>query len=114
MAVIPSVYEGIGLGFSIAGLALVVPLLFLFKQYFRFLDHVQFIFLYWGILATTYTTFGSFLSASWSRFIPNFLSFCSAKDFVCTSGFALSFTICLLGAILLLFLIVMFEKCRKP
>lgn len=108
MTIIQSAYEGVGLGFSIAGLTLVVPLLFLFKQYFRFLDHLQFVFLYWGILAPVYTTFGSFLSASWSKFIPNFLNFCTANDFVCTSGFALSFTICLLGAIILLFLIVTF------
>lgn len=66
MAIIQELYGGIGLGFSIAGLALVVPLLFLFKQYFRFLDHVQLVYIYWGAFAMTTTTFGSFLNTSWS------------------------------------------------
>ncbi len=53
MVLIADYYEGIGLGFAITGLALVVPFVFIFKQYFRFLDHVQFFYLYWYVLANT-------------------------------------------------------------
>lgn len=70
--------------------------------------------LYWMILAVSHNTFASHLQDSWAQFIPNFLKFCTERDLVCTVGFALSFTICLVGAIILLWLIVTFVKCKKP
>jgi len=92
----------------------VVPTAFLIKQYFRYFDHLQLTLLYWAILAPTFETFGSHLTDSWAKFIPNFLTFCTSGSLVCELGFALSFTICLLGVILLAWLIVMIIKCKRP
>jgi hypothetical protein len=61
------------MAFSFVGLALVVPTVFLFKQYFRFLDHVQLVYLYWATLAATTMPFALHLSESWTDFFPNFL-----------------------------------------
>ena len=77
MSYIQSAHEPIGMAFSIVGLALVVPTVFLFKQYNRFLDHCQMVMLFWISLAPTYDTFASHLDKSWSEFIPNFLKFCT-------------------------------------
>lgn len=114
MTFIEPVHSQVGLAFSIVGLVLVVPPTFLFKQYFRYFDHLQLALLYWMVLAPTYDTFAAHLTDSWTYFIPNFLKFCTVGDLVCQLGFALSFTICLLGVIFLLWLIVTIEKCRKP
>lgn len=114
MSFVESVHDKIGLAFSIVGLVLVVPSVFLFKQYNRFLDHCQMVFLFWMTLAPTQTSFASHLKESWSKFVPNFLTFCQPGEIVCELGFALSWTICLLGVIMFLFLIVTFEKCKKP
>lgn len=44
------VLYGLGIGYSIGALALVVPLCFIFRQYVRFLDHLQiFYLLYVGL-----------------------------------------------------------------
>jgi hypothetical protein len=114
MTFIELAHAQVGLAFSIVGLVLVVPSTFLFKQYFRFFDHLQLTLLYWMALAPSYDLFASHLTDSWAYFVPNFLKFCTFGDLVCQLGFALSFTICLLGVILLLWLIVTLEKCRKP
>ena len=99
---------------SFGGLALVVPICFIFKQYFGFLDHVQLTYLYFLVLAPTSGAFSNALGFSWSKFIPNFLKFCTDGDLVCEQGFALSFIICLLGVLFLLLIIVNIQKCRKP
>jgi hypothetical protein len=49
MTFIEPVHSQVGLAFSIVGLVLVVPPTFLFKQYFRYFDHLQFAFLYWMV-----------------------------------------------------------------
>jgi hypothetical protein len=116
MPFIDFIYNQVGFAFSIAGLAAVVPILFLFKQYFRFLDHVQLVFLYWVIISPQSSTFGSHLKSSWVYFIPNFLTFCNSQDsqdIVCAIGGQLSFTVCLLGAIIITFFIVAILKCKK-
>lgn len=114
MGYISSVYDQIGLAYSIIGLTLVVPSVFIFKQYNRFLDHLQIVFLFAGVLQTNSDMFGSHLKDSWAEFIPNFLKFCTTDDLVCSLGFALSWTLCLVGVILIFFLIVTFEKRRRP
>jgi len=114
MPYVAALYQGLGWGFSFAGLALVVPICFLFKQYLGFLDHVQLTYLYFMVLAPMSGAFSNWLDFSWSKFIPNFLKFCVSGDVVCEEGYALSFTICLVGVLLLLFIIVSIEKCRKP
>ena len=114
MGYIEQYYSSIGLAFSIVGLALLIPYVFLFKQHLRYFDHLQLTVLYWLVLARSQNTFASHLEDSWAKFIPNFLKFCTEGDLVCTVGFALSFTICLIGALIILWLIVTIEKCRKP
>ena len=47
MTFIEPVHSQVGLAFSIVGLVLVVPPTFLFKQYFRYFDHLQLALLYW-------------------------------------------------------------------
>jgi hypothetical protein len=106
MPFVQALYQGLGWGFSFTGLALVVPICFLFKQHFGFLDHVQLTYLYFMVLAPTSGAFSEWLRFSWSEFIPNFLKFCSNNDLVCTEGFALSFSICLVGVLFLLLIIV--------
>jgi hypothetical protein len=66
MTFIVSAYAGVSLAYAIIGLASVVPIAFLFKQYFRFLDHVQLTFLYWIMLGTSVVTFGSNLGNAWT------------------------------------------------
>lgn len=114
MGYISSVYDQIALAYSIVGLTLVVPTVFIFKQYNRFLDHLQIVYLFAQVLRANDDTFGSHLKDSWAKFIPNFLKFCTSGDLVCSVGFALSWTICLVGVILVFCLIVMFEKRRRP
>lgn len=114
MGYISSIYEQIGLAYSIVGLTLVVPTVFIFKQYNRFLDHLQIVLLFALVLQPNHDMFGSHLEDSWAEFIPNFLKFCTTGDLVCSLGFALSWTICLVGVILIFGLIVAFEKRRRP
>lgn len=113
MAFISAAYGGIGLAFSIVGLSLVVPICFAFKQYFRFLDHIQLTYMYFAILASTNALSLSLVN-SWSTFIPNFLTFCTYGDIVCQSGYALSFTICLIGAIIIAFITVLIIRIKNP
>ena len=47
------ILEGLGLGYSIAGIALVAPICFAFRQYFRFLDHLQIFYLLFLGLASS-------------------------------------------------------------
>ena len=104
----------IGMAFGICGLTFVVLFAFIFKQYFRFHDHVQMTYCYYLVLRPTITSFGSHLSYSWALFIPNYLTSCNSGDMVCHAGFGLSFTICLIGAILILLLLVSMAKFRRP
>ncbi len=104
--VILTEHDRVGLGFSITGLALVLPVCFMFKHYFRSLDYIQLSYLFAAILGFSSNTFSRDLDDSWVNFSNNFFSFCTTGDVVCTLGFQLSFTICLLGAILILLLIV--------
>jgi hypothetical protein len=113
MTVVPD-HETPGLVYSIIGLSLVVPICFMFRQYFRGLDFLQMAYLFSGLMAFSSSTFSTNLSVSVVNFNHNFLTFCSAGDVVCTQGFQLSFTVCSAGLLFLLFIVVSFEKCRRP
>jgi hypothetical protein len=64
----------IGIVYSIFGLVLIWPIVFVFKQYFRILDYVQFLFL-WGMVIHAGTwEFSDHLGYSWLSFMPSFLS----------------------------------------
>lgn len=83
MAFVNALYQGLGWGFSFAGLAFVIPICFLFKKYSGFLDHLQLTYLYVGVLASGSAIFSNALDYSWAQFIPNFLKFCTSGDLVC-------------------------------
>ena len=112
-SIVPS-QNVIGIVFSIYGLVLVWPIAFVFKQYFRVLDNVQFMYL-WGMVIFGCTwEFSDHLGYSWFSFMPSFLNdLCTAGDFVCTAGGQLSWTICFIGFLSILMLIVSIEKCRR-
>lgn len=102
------------MAFAICGLTFIVFFTFIFKQYFRFHDQVQLTYCYSIVLRPTLASFGSYLSYSWAQFIPNYLTNCKSGDMVCQAGFGLSFTICLIGAILILLILMLLGKCRNP
>lgn len=98
--------SSLGLGYSIVGLALVVPVCFAFRHYLRFLDHLQIFYLFYLGLASTTTIFSSYLGDSCALFPRNFYIFCVSGDLVCTIGFPLSFTSCLVAFLIFLRLVV--------
>jgi hypothetical protein len=107
-------HEGVGLAFSIIGLTLVVPILFLFKQYFRFLDHVQLVYLYAITLAPNTAPFARHLHDSWTLFFPNFfVNECSAGQMLCVVGYAISFTVCIVALTVIIFGAVAIQKFRE-
>ena len=104
----------IGIVYSILGLVLVWPICFVFKQYFRVLDHVQFMYLWGMVIFSGSWEFSDHLGYSWFSFMPSFLDgLCTNGDFICTAGGQLSWTICFVGAFLILMMIVSIEKCRR-
>jgi hypothetical protein len=111
MAILPS-YDAAGLVLSILSLSFVVPILFIFRHYFRGLDFLQMT--YFFATAMGATSFAAKLGTSVVNFGYNFLSFCSDQDFVCSQGFQLSFGAVLAGVIIFFFLVVVFQKCCRP
>ena len=107
------VLYGLGIGYSIAALALVVPLCFVFRQYVRFLDHLQIFYLLYLGINTQQIMFSGYLGNSWVNFNANFYKFCTAGDFICTVGFPLSFGSCLVGVMLLFYVLVAIERRKK-
>lgn len=69
---------GLGQGLSITGLVLAMPFCFAFRHYLRFLDHLQFIYVYASILASSDLLFGNNLSNSWVAWDKNIFFFCSS------------------------------------
>lgn len=55
--------SALGIGYSIVGIVLIVPIYILFKEYARFLDHAQLFYLY--ALTLTTGTFSNQLTYSW-------------------------------------------------
>ena len=67
----------LGLAFSIVGLAFIIPILFVFKQYFRFNTHMQFLYLFYIAFAPTAAIFSSYAEISWAAITQNFYIFCT-------------------------------------
>ena len=105
--------DALGLGYSIVGIALVAPICFGFRQYFRFLDHLQIFYLLFLGLASSSKIFSGQLDESWVLFPRNFYIFCNSGDFVCSVGFPLSFMSCLLVFLVIVRIIVAIETCRN-
>lgn len=95
--------------FSITSLSLVVPVMFIFRQYFRSLDFMQMSYLFG--LAMYSTSFSANLTISFVGFSHNFLTFCNSGDIVCTLGFQLSFGCVLLGFLLLVAIFIGLQRC---
>ena len=51
----------LGLVYAITGIVLVIPVCFVFRQYFRFFDHVQFLYLFFIAFATSSQIFSGHL-----------------------------------------------------
>ena len=68
----------LGQALSIVGLAIVMPFCFAFRSYFRFLDHLQMLFVFAIVLASQAATFSANLSNSWVAFNQNIFFFCTA------------------------------------
>ena len=80
----------------------------------RFLDHLQiFYLLFLGLASSSTSIFSGYLDESWVLFPRNFYVFCTTGDLVCTVGFPLSFTSCLIGFLLIVKIVVAIEQCRK-
>ena len=109
-SVVPN-YSTPGTVFSIISLSLVVPVMFMFRQYFRSLDFMQMSYLFG--LAMYSTSFSTNLTASFTNFGKNFLSFCTKGDLVCTLGFQLSFASVLIVVLLLMAIFVALHRCGK-
>ena len=50
----------LGLAYAIVGLAFLIPICFVFKLYFRFHDHVQFLYLFFLAFTPTSLIFSSY------------------------------------------------------
>lgn len=94
---------------SVVSLTLIVPILLMYKQYFRSLDFLQMSFIF--AAAMYKTAFSSQLYVSMVNFSRNLLTFCQSGDVVCTLGFQLSFGVILFGFILLVRIFVSIKRC---
>lgn len=109
-----SILDILGMAFSIVGLAFIIPICFVFRQYFRFNTHMQFLYLFYIAFAPTAAIFSSYAEISWASIAQNFYIFCTTGDLVCTLGFQLSYTSCLVVSILLALIITKIVACKKP
>ena len=56
----PDILDALGLAYSIIGLAFIIPILFVWKQYFRFHIHMQFLYLFYIAYAPTLNIFSQY------------------------------------------------------
>lgn len=90
-----------------------MPFCFAFRQYLRFLDHLQLFFAFSIFFGTGINIFSNSLSNSWIGFSYNIYFICTPGGFVCTAGFPLSFASCLVLFLLAMRIIVAIEAWRK-
>jgi len=107
-------YQNIlGLAFSLAGLALVAPVAFFFRNYSLTLDAAQLLYAFVMVLAPGSSLFSNNLGAGWLSFMPNFLN-CNNGNYSCLYGNLLSPLICWSGAVIILFFIFKLIAIKKP
>ena len=110
---IPS-QELIGKAFAVAGLALVAPSTYYFRNYSRVLDYVQ---LFYAFALTYALASGDFsLKLGWGflSFMPSFLdSYCSTGDYLCQYGYLVSPLVSWFGVALLMLLLIKVVSCCK-
>jgi hypothetical protein len=101
----------IGQALAIAGLSLVAPSSYLFRSFSRTLDFAQMLYVFSIAYAPTATIFSSNLGYSFLSFMPNFLTFCTQGDYVCTNGYLLSPGAVWLGLVILTFIVSKLVCC---
>jgi hypothetical protein len=106
-SVIPN-YSVPGTVYSIISISLVVPIMFMFRHYFRSLDFMQMSYLFGLVMYSS--SFSSNLTISFTGFGYNFFP-CTTGDIVCTLGFQLSFGSALIGFLLLIAIFVGLQRC---
>jgi hypothetical protein len=100
--------------FAIAGLVLVAPSTYFFRNYSRVLDYVQLFYVFALTYAVTSSDFSLKLGWGFLTFIPSFLtSYCTAGDYLCTNGYLISAGISWFGAALLMLIIIKIVSCKK-
>lgn len=106
--------ELIGKAFAIAGLALVAPSTYFFRNYSRVLDCVQMFYVFALAYASTYNVFSLSMPWGFLSFMPSFISnYCHDGEFLCTYGYLISPAISWFGAALLVLIIVLIVSCKK-
>lgn len=110
---IPS-QETIGKAFAIAGLALVAPSTYFFRNYSRVLDYSQLFVVFGLIYSTSYVTFSQQMWWSWLNFMPSFLaSYCHNGEFLCSNGDTISTGVAWFGVALLMLIILLIIGCKN-
>lgn len=105
----------IGQAFAIAGLVLVAPSAYFFRNYSRVLDYVQMFYVFALTYAATSGVFSLNLSYGFVSFMRSFLdSYCSADTFLCTYGYLISPAVVWLGVTLLMLIVIKIISCKKP
>lgn len=110
---IPS-QEVIGQAFSIAGLALVAPSTYYFRNYSRVLEYAQMLTIFSAIYAANYSLFSDQLGWSILNFMPSFLgSYCNWGEFLCVYGYLISPGVAWFGVALLMLIILSIVGCKN-
>lgn len=104
----------IGKAFAIAGLALVAPSTYFFRNYSRVLDYVQMFYVFALVYATSTNVFSLNMQWGFLTFMQTFLNnYCNTGEFLCVYGYLISPGICWFGAALLMLIILGIASCRK-
>lgn len=103
--------EYIGKAYSITALAFVILHYPLFKSHLRSLDLLQLCYLF-TLVKTPIGTFSSQLEWSWITFVPSFFTTITmgATNYLAAAGSLLSFTVCLVGVILISWIITLIVR----
>lgn len=104
----------IGKAFAIAGLALVAPSSYLFRNYSRVFDYVQLFYVFSLAYASTTGVFSQNLDWGSLSFMQNFLNaYCNAGEFICLYGYLISPAIAWFGVTFFMLLILGLISLKK-
>lgn len=104
----------IGQVFAIAGLTLVAPSTYFFRNYSRVLDYVQMFYVFALVYATTTGVFSLNLQYGFITFMRSFLdSYCSSDQFLCIYGYLISPGAAWLGVTIFMLIVIKIISCKK-
>ena len=104
----------IGKAFAIAGLALVAPSTYFFRNYSRVLDNVQLFYVFSLVYGTGTNLFSNNLDWGFLTFMQSFLnSYSYPGEFLYVYGYLISPAISWFGVALLFFIILTIVACKK-